>query len=260
MTESIENGITVEQRNGARILRIDRPEARNALDSKALAAIVTCAEQARADASVRVLIVTGSDKVFVAGGDLKEFAALKGKAGGRTVARKGRAMIEALRNVGVPLVAAIDGDAYGGGCELAASCDLRIARAGTRLHWVQNALAVTTGWGATERLLTLVGAGTAARWLLGAQSVTAEEAHSAGFVDMVVTEGSALEAAVQWSESVSKIAAEITDAQLKLLRGVHQGQRSKSLAAELSAFAQCWAHPEHEEAVARFLASRARPR
>ncbi len=162
-------------------------------------------------------------------------------------------MIKALRAAGVPVVAAIDADAYGGGCELAAACDLRIASQNARFHWVQNALAVTTGWGATERLVSLVGEGTAARWLLAAQSVSAEQAHAHGFVDILSTTRSALDTAVEWSDSVSKIAEEITRLQLALLRGVHNPQRVRAARKEREAFASSWAHPAHEQAVKKFM-------
>ncbi len=246
-------GVAVEQRGAARIIRVDRPDARNALDSEALLEVAEQARVAAQDPAVRAIVIAGSDKVFVAGGDLKEFGSLKGPSGGRVVARKGRAMIEALRGAGVPLVAAIDGDAYGGGCELAVACDVRFARSGARLHWVQNALAVTTGWGATERLVSLVGAATTTRWLLAAQPVSVEEAHEHGLIDVIAKDETALDAALKWVDSVSKIAEEITREQLKLVRALQDPQRKSSLARELKAFARCWAHPAHQDAVDRFL-------
>jgi enoyl-CoA hydratase/carnithine racemase len=248
--------VVVERHGHTRVLRVDRASARNALDSATMTALVRAANECAQDDHARVLVLAASGPTFIAGGDLREFGALKGRSGGRAVARKGHALIDGLRSAGLPLVAAIDGDAFGGGCELAAACDLRIAHRLARFHWVQNKLAVTTGWGATARLVALVGAGTAAQWLLSAQTVTAEEAHARGFVDHLADEDSALASALAWSERVAAIDPTVTRLQLSLLRGPDTDRRAR--AAESRAFAECWALPAHEAAIDAFVNARGR--
>ncbi|MBL8682698.1 MAG: enoyl-CoA hydratase/isomerase family protein [Myxococcales bacterium] len=249
---------TLEANGVARVLTVRRSEARNALDTETIDALVSHARTVKQDATARAIVLAASPPTFVAGGDLREFGALKGRAGGRAVARKGRALIAALRATKLPIVAAVDGDAYGGGCELAAACDLRFAHERASFHWVQNKLAVTTGWGATARLVAIVGASTATRWLLGAETVSAREAHQARFVDEVCAEKSALEAALAWTERLAAIDPAVTAAQLSLVRASLDHAVARSSAAELSAFAACWALPSHEAAVARFIERRER--
>lgn len=250
--------VTLEAIGVARVLTVRRAEARNALDSATIDALVAHASRVAKDASARAIVLTASGPTFIAGGDLHEFGALEGRAGGRTVARKGRALIRALHAVKLPLVAAIDGDAYGGGCELAAACDLRFAHERASFHWVQNKLAVTTGWGATARLVARVGASTATQWLLGAESVSAKRAYEKRFVDELCVETTALEAALAWCERLASIDPTVTKAQLGLTRRALDLSVAQASAAELDAFATCWALPAHRTAVARFTERRAR--
>ncbi len=243
--------VHVERHGVARVLLVDRAHARNALDSSTIDALISQAESL--DEEARAVVLSARGPTFIAGGDLKEFGALKGRAGGRTVSAKGHALVRALRSTGLPLVAAIDGDAFGGGCELAAACDLRFAKATARFHWVQNKLAVTTGWGATARLAALVGASTATRWLLAAESVSAEEAQRAGFVDQLAHEVSALDLALAWCAKLSAIDPTVTRLQLALLR---KELSLSAINAERTAFAQCWALEAHERAVEQFVSKR----
>lgn len=249
--------VRLEQSGSARVLRIDREHARNALDSATMDAMIEAARRVSDDPDARAIVLATYGSTFVAGGDLKEFGALTGEAGGRTVARKGLAVIDALRACALPLIAAIDGDAYGGGCEVASACDLRFCSSNARLHWVQNKLAVTTGWGATERLVSIVGRATATRWLLSAASVSAEEAHAAGFVDTIADAArgqSAEELALTFCATLDAVDPAVTREQLALLR---EGQESpERRASEESAFARTWALEAHERAVRRFLSRR----
>lgn len=249
--------VRLESHGTARVVRIDRDHARNALDSATMDSIIEAAGRIANDPEARAIVLATYGSTFVAGGDLKEFGALTGEAGGQTVARKGLAMIDALRGCALPLIAAIDGDAYGGGCEVASACDLRFCSSTARLHWVQNKLAVTTGWGATARLVAIVGRSTATRWLLSAATVSADEALAAGFVDGVADAArgqSAEQLALAFCATFDGIDPAVTREQLALLR---DGQESpQSRAREESAFARTWALEAHERAVRRFLARR----
>lgn len=245
---------TIEQHGATRVLRVDRPHARNALDSATIETLISLVNNI--DDGARAIVLAANGPTFIAGGDLKEFGALKGRAGGRAVTSEGKKLLRALIDTGLPLVAAVDADAYGGGCELAANCDVRFARATARFHWVQNKLAVTTGWGATHRLVKIVGASTAARWLLAAESVSAEDALRAGFVDQIAHEVSALDLALAWCERVAKVDPTVTRLQLQLIREENAAQRTAANRRESRAFAESWALPAHEEAVAQFLSAR----
>ncbi len=239
-----------------RVITVDRAHARNALDTRTMDALVDAAQACADDHGARAIVLAAAPPTFVAGGDLRELGALRGRAGGRAVSRKGHRVIDALQGVELPLIAAIDGDAYGGGCELAAACDVRIAHESTSLHWVQNRLSVTTGWGATPRLVALVGAGTAARWLLAAQSVRAREAFAHGFLDELVVEGTALDRAIAWAASVEAIDPIVTRCQLQMIRQEASRTVRAARRMESRSFAACWALPSHEAAVRRFVDAR----
>lgn len=245
--------VELEARGPARIVRIVRPERRNALDRATLRALGRVARQVARDPAARALVLTGTEPAFAAGGDLRELARVRSAAGARSVAREGRDAIDALRAAGVPLIAAINGDAHGGACELAAACDYRIIEAHARFHWVQGRFAVTTAWGGTARLLELVGPGVAARWLLTAASVSAHEALHAGLVDEVVDRGEALARACALAEQIAAVPRATTRRQLALLRGAASVWREAARAEELRAFAQSWISREHQDAVERFM-------
>jgi enoyl-CoA hydratase len=246
--------VAVEARGVARVLRIERPARLNALDTATLRAMARVARALGRDREARGIVLTGTGRTFVAGGDLQAFARLRSASGGRRVAALGHDAIEALRATGLPLIAAVNGDAYGGGCELAAACDLRLVERHARFHWVQGRLGVTTGWGGTARLVELVGVACATRWLLTARTVDAVEAARARFADEVVEPGTSVEAGCALVEAIASVPAPTTRRQLALLRGVHGLSRDEGRLAEARVFGEAWASPEHHAAVARFLA------
>lgn len=250
--------VTVAARGAARVITVDRPQRRNALDPAALTALGDAARSLRGDRDARAVVLTGAPGVgvFLSGGDLQVLKDVRTARAARAMARTAHAAVDALRALGLPLVAAIHGDAFGGGCELAAACDYRIAEEGVRFHWVQARFAVTTGWGGTANLLELVPRGTAARWLLTASPVPVAEAHAAGFVDAVVPAGAALDAAVTFAERVAAHPRGGVARLLTLLRASGRLGPAEARALELKEFGAAWATDEHHDAVAAFLARR----
>lgn len=249
--------IEVEARGPARIVRIVRPQARNALDVAMLRALVDAALEIRRDRNARAVVLTGCDGIFAAGGDLRAFAKIRTAAGGRRLAMRGHEVIDTYLALGLPLIAALNGDAFGGGCELATACDYRIMESQSRLHWVQGRFAVTTAWGATGRLVQAVGAGVTARWLLTAATVTADEATSAGFAHERVETGGSVEAALGLAERISRVSRATVKRQLALIRGCEGRSPAEWRDAEVRAFGAGWGSREHHAAVERF---HARPR
>jgi enoyl-CoA hydratase len=237
------------------ILQINRPDRKNAVDPETFAELRAHAEALRSVPAVRGVIVTGeaSGGVFVSGGDLKVLQGVRTARGARDLARKAHAAFDALRELGVPLVAAVAGDAFGGGCELAAACDYRVAEAQVRFHWVQARFGVTTGWGGAANLLELVPRGTAMRWLLTTDPVGAEEARAAGFVDALVGAGGALDHARDFIGRVARQPKAGTRRMVFLLRETARLDARRAQVLELDHFGRSWATTDHHEAVARFL-------
>lgn len=250
--------VTLTSEGDARVIVVDRPERRHALDLASLADIAAIARALRSDRGMRgvVLASTPGVGVFLSGGDLQELASVTTARGARDFAAVAAKAWDGLLALGVPVVAAIGGDTYGGGCEAAAACDYRVADRGARFQWVQARFAITTGWGGAANLLTLVPRGTATRWLLTAAPVGAEEAHREGFVDELVDDGHARARAVAFVHEVARSPRPGVARMLRLLREGRGLTVSESKRLERKHFARSWASPEHHEAVRGFLARR----
>lgn len=250
--------VTIEAVGCARVVTVSRPERRNALDPATLTELRDAAKSLRADPGCRGIVLTGdpSTGVFLSGGDLQALASVRTAGGAKAMAAKAHSAVDMLRSVGVPLLAAVRGDTYGGGCELATACDYRVAEEGVRFQWVQLRFAVTTGWGGASGLLDLVPRGTAMRWLLSAESVTAEEAKAEGFVDALVPKGEAMDHALRFIEGVGRHPKGAVRRMLTLLRESGRMQEHAARRLEGGHFARAWASTEHHAAVERFLSRR----
>lgn len=180
-----------------RILRMHRPAARNAMDTRMLAALVDALDDAASDVDVRGLLLTGTDGVFSAGADIREEL---GEGGGRRRMELFTAVYEQLSNFPRPTAAAVEGPAVGGGAEAAAACDLRAAATTARFRFPGAIYGIPVG---PARTVGLVGLSTAKDWVLSSRDVAASEAAEAGFVQRLVDDGGAESAALGWLELVA---------------------------------------------------------
>lgn len=179
-----------------RVLRMDRPDARNAMDTALLSAVVDALDAAERDDRVAGLLLTGGPTTFSAGADVRERTA----DGGRRRMELFTHLYERLSLFGVPTAAAVEGPAVGGGAEAAGCCDVRIVGASLRLRFPGVAFGLPVG---PARLVGLVGLGTARDWVLSARDVDAEEAHRAGFAQRVVPDGATQAAALEWLQTAA---------------------------------------------------------
>jgi enoyl-CoA hydratase len=160
-------------------------------------------EELQQDASVRAIVLTGAgDKSFVAGADINELAALS-PVEGKEHARSGQSVLDFIENLGKPVVAAINGFALGGGCELAMACTLRIAADTARLGQPEINLGIMPGYAGSQRLPRLVGKGRALELLLTGDMITAERAHAIGLVNRVVAAAELLTEAKQLAATLA---------------------------------------------------------
>ena len=167
-------------------MTINRPSVLNALSSETLDELEATLRALGQDDGVRVVVITGAgEKAFVAGADIKELAQ-QTPTSGRAHAIRGQQVFDLVENLGKPTIAAINGYALGGGCELAMACTLRIASDTAKLGQPEINLGLIPGYGGTQRLARLVGAGRALELLLTGQPVSAQEAHRLGLVNRVV--------------------------------------------------------------------------
>jgi enoyl-CoA hydratase/carnithine racemase len=251
------NGIEYGVNEGIAELRVNRPQARNALDwtaQEGFAAAVTTVSQ---DPAVRVLIVTGAGKKsFVAGGDLKELSHHLETAAGQRLNRVMSAALAQLVALPIPVIAAVNGDAFGGGCEILTACDLRLAADHARFSFAQVKNALTTGWGGTGRLVWLVGQSRAVELLLTARLFDAAEGKRLGLIHRVVPAGEVQVAARAWAEELVALPRQALAATKELVRTVPQLSPAEISRYEAELFTDLWAQPDHREALAAFVEKR----
>jgi enoyl-CoA hydratase len=183
--ENFDN-LLVERDRGVATITINRPKVLNALNTQTLDELRRAVLALKRDDDVRAVIVTGSgEKSFIAGADINELA-VQTPVGGRDHAMRGQHVLDLIENLGKPVIAAINGFALGGGCELAMACTIRIAADTARLGQPEINLGIIPGYAGTQRLARLVGKGRALELLLTGDHVTAQEAHRLGLVNRVV--------------------------------------------------------------------------
>jgi len=175
------------ERDGAiALLTINRPKVLNALNSQTIDELRRAILDLKHDDSARAVIVTGAgEKSFVAGADINELA-IQTPTGGREHALKGQHVFDLIENMGKPVIAAINGFALGGGCELAMACTLRLAADSARLGQPEVALGLIPGYAGTQRLSRLVGKGAAMEMILTGTPISAADAYRIGLVNRVV--------------------------------------------------------------------------
>jgi enoyl-CoA hydratase len=194
--------LLLEVRDGVAILTINRPDKLNALNDTVVAELHQAAQALAADPAVRGVVLTGAGpKAFVAGADIGDLAR-QGVLDGRRRALTGQAMLSAFERMGKPVLAAVNGFALGGGCELAMACHIRIASENARFGQPEVNLGITPGYGGTQRLPRIVGKGNALYMLLTGEHVGAQDALRMGLVSRVVPADQLLAEAEQIMRSI----------------------------------------------------------
>jgi enoyl-CoA hydratase len=180
------DNLLIEKREGVAVVTVNRPDKLNALNRKTMEELDAAFTALASDVEVRGAILTGSgEKAFVAGADIGELA-IQSPVEGKEFSIRGQRTLDRIENLGKPVIAAINGFALGGGCELAMACHLRIASENAKLGTPEVKLGVMCGYAGTQRLSRLVGKGRALEILLSGEMVDAQEACRIGLVNRVV--------------------------------------------------------------------------
>lgn len=238
------------------IITITRPEALNALNQNTLEDIRTALDKAIPDNQLKGIILTGSgDKAFVAGADIKELASLT-REEAYQLSKKGQELFKMIEDCSKPVIAAINGFALGGGCELAMACHIRIATENARFGQPEVNLGIIPGYGGTQRLTQLVGRGKALELMLTGDMITAHEAKDIGLVNHVVANRDELMDLAQ--KIMSKMVAKGPIAVANVIKSVNAGFEfeTKGYEAEGENFAACSATEDFKEGTSAFLEKR----
>lgn len=185
-------------------ITIARPDKLNAFDIGMLKALAAACDEVEANGEIRVAILTGEGKAFSAGGDIKAWGAMAPNEFGHQWVRFGHRVFERLATLRMPLIAALNGHALGGGLELAAAADIRIAERQVNIGLPETSLGMVPGWSGTQRLVRRFGAQIVRRMVLGGEIFSGEEAMALGLVDHVVEQGEALDAARDYAAQVAR--------------------------------------------------------
>jgi enoyl-CoA hydratase len=198
------DNVKTENRDGVFVITIDRPKVLNALNAQTVAEIGEAFTAARGDDSVRCVILTGSgEKAFVAGADINELAQMTPMTG-KAVAEKGQRVFRAIERFPKPVIAAINGFALGGGCELALACHIRIASEKAQMGLPEVTLGIIPGYGGTQRMARLLGKGKALELILTGDRIDAAEAERIGLVNKVVPPDQLMTAAEEMARTIAK--------------------------------------------------------
>jgi enoyl-CoA hydratase len=250
--------IVYQVEDGIAIIRINRPGARNAMNwaaQEGFAAAVTAVSQ---NPAISALIITGTgDQAFVAGGDLKELSQNPDRTAGERLNQVMGQALAQLTELPIPVIAAINGDAFGGGCELLTACDLRLTVPQARFSFAQVKVGLTTGWGGTARLVNLIGQSRAAELLLTARTFDADEAYRLGLIHRILPpESNVLEATRAWAVELSQLSRPAVAAVKKLVYQPLQHSLREASTMETHLFLQLWGQPDHLEALNAFAEKR----
>jgi enoyl-CoA hydratase len=248
--------ITYAVEDGIALVTLNRPKVLNALNRQVIGELGRAMEAVREDEAVRVVILTGAgEKAFAAGADISELAELD-PLGAVAITERGQALTRAMERLGKPIIAAINGFALGGGCELAMACTLRIAADTAKLGQPEVNLGVLPGYGGTQRLARLVGAGRALDLVLTGRMLSAQEALDMGLVNQVVPAGQLLDTARKAAQGLK----EKSPLSVRLImEAVHRGLDmglDDALAWESHLFGLCASSRDMKEGLRAFLEKR----
>lgn len=244
--------LIIEKQNRICILKINNPEALNALNTVILNELGQAFDEIAADDEVDVVILTGEGRSFVAGADIAEMSVMKAEEG-RQFGRLGASIFRKIELLEKPVIAAVNGFALGGGCELAMACDIRIASSKAKFGQPEVGLGITPGFSGTQRLPRLVGVGKAKELIFTATIIHAEEACRIGLVNRVVEPDQLMTVCMDMANTIaSKAQLAVRYSKEAINRGIETDVET-GIAMETALFGLCFATTDQKEGMEAFL-------
>lgn len=250
-------GVRVDIDGGVAVLSIDRPEARNAIGSATVAELDDAIAALGEDEDVAVVVVTGGgDRAFVSGGDLKELSAIRTHDEAVAMAERVRRVLDRLAELPVPVVAALNGHALGGGAEVAIAADVRIAADDVKIGFNQASLGIMPAWGGAERLSATIGRGKAMLAIATGELYDAHRACELGLVDVVVPRAGFADAWRALARQLAATAPGTTRAVKAVIAAAAPATHRELEGGATDAFARLWTAEAHWAAVDRMTAGK----
>jgi enoyl-CoA hydratase len=248
--------IFYEERDALQLVRLERPEKRNALTRGMLEELGEIFRSRVGRGEVRAVILTGAgEQAFCAGTDIEELAALDAE-GARRAVQRGQEVCNAIENCGVPVIAAVNGIAAGGGCELALACHLRVASASASFSLPETKLGLIPAYGGTQRLTRITGSGRALEVMLAGARLQAEEAHRIGLVNRVAAPGQLMQETEALAREIKSLAPLAIRACLEAVTRGQDLPLADGLALEAELFSRLFLTADMREGTRAFLEKR----
>lgn len=244
--------VTLEQKGAIGIITMNRPEALNALNDQVLRDLDAVLDQVEDNDEILVAIVTGAGRSFVAGADIGQMSTLSA-AQAKKFGAYGNGVFLKLENLTKPTIAAVNGFALGGGCELSMSCDIRIASEKAKFGQPEVGLGITPGFGGTQRLARIVGVSNAMELILTAKTISAAQAKEMGLVSQVCAPEELMDKAIELANAIAANAqVAVRQSKAAIRRGL-QTDMYTGAAYETEAFGLCFSTEDQKDAMQAFV-------
>ena len=244
--------VTLEQKGPVGVITMNRPEALNALNDQVLRDLDAVLDQVEENEEILVAVITGAGRSFVAGADIGQMSTLTAAEGKKFGALGNRVFLK-LENLSKPTIAAVNGFALGGGCELSMACDIRVASEKAKCGQPEVGLGITPGFGGTQRLPRIVGTANAMELILTAQTINAARALEIGLVSHVYAPEELMDKAMELANAIAANAqVAVRQSKAAIRRGL-QTDMTTGAAYESEAFGLCFATEDQKDAMKAFL-------
>ncbi len=232
---------------------LNRPEKRNAISRQMQEELSVCLDQAEGD-TIKYLVITGAgNRMFCAGGDLFELHGNLSPEQAYEILRPMQEVMYRILKFPVPTICLLNGDALGGGCEIATACDIRIAREQTKFGFVQTRIGILPGWGGGALLYQKVNPSFALRWLMGGHTFDAQELKECGWIHRIVTDSDWFERSTLLQDYTSKSRKQMELLKEQFLNRLIEQDLAVQMSDEVKNSASLWDSPEHKAAIEKFF-------
>ncbi len=244
--------LTTTNEEGICVVKINRPEKLNAMNIDVAKEIITTFKQLEKDDKVKVIIITGEgDKAFSAGADIEYMSKISPDES-EVYAKLGQELTATVENVTKPTIAAVNGYALGGGCELAMSCDIRIASDNAKIGQPEVTIGIPPGWGGTQRLMRIVGIAKAKELVFTGKPVNANTAKEIGLVNHVFEQSSLMDESMKMAKQIASNATLAVHMSKTAINKGRNADLDTGLGVELLAWRNCFSDPEREKRMTDF--------